>query len=110
MIRHEECVEAAAFQRLDEAYQMLEIEVGVGIGARYAPPRRVNADRAHERTEVELFGHARPFACIAPQIWTSVVTFQRPAFVPLVSEDVLSLKTAKAADFNVSRRRVRRGG
>ena len=37
MIGHEEGVELAALQRLGEALQMREIEIGVGKGAGIAP-------------------------------------------------------------------------
>ncbi len=54
MIRHEKGVELAALQGLGETLDVLEIEIGVGIGAGIAPPRGVNADRPHERAEPKL--------------------------------------------------------
>ncbi len=51
MIGHEPRVEPSALELLREADQVLQVEIGVGIGARIAPPRRMNAHRAHERAE-----------------------------------------------------------
>ena len=48
MVGHEERIEPATLQRLREADQMLEVEVGIGIGTRVAPPGGMDADRAHE--------------------------------------------------------------
>ena len=68
VIGHEESVELAALQGLGVGDQRLEIEVGVRRAARIAPGGGVDADRAHEGAEAELFlGHdlylapARPF-------------------------------------------------
>ena len=49
VIGHEERIEASAFERPGERDQMAEVEIGVGRAARIAPPRRMDADRAHER-------------------------------------------------------------
>ena len=54
MVRHEERVELSPLQGLGESLQVLEIEVGVGISAGVAPPRRMNADRPHERAKMQL--------------------------------------------------------
>ena len=43
--------EAALLQLLGEADQVLQVEVGVGVGAGIAPPGGMNADWAHERAE-----------------------------------------------------------
>src|SRR5271166_1164551 len=62
VVGHEEGVELPPFQRLDEALQMREVEVGVRVGARVAPCRGVDGGRAHEGAEMELAfgGHGRP--------------------------------------------------
>src|SRR5215469_18923572 len=62
MVGHEERIEPAALQRLDEALDMRKIEVGVRIGTGIAPGRGVDRGRAHEGTEVKpAFGsHGRP--------------------------------------------------
>ena len=54
MVRHEPGVKAAALQGLGKADQVLEIEIGVGIGAGVAPPGGVDADRAHECAQMQL--------------------------------------------------------
>ena len=54
MVGHEEGVELRRLQRLREALQMREIEIGVGIGARIAPGAGVKTDRAHEGAEPQL--------------------------------------------------------
>ena len=51
MVGHEPRVEAALLQLLGEADQVLQVEVGVGVGAGIAPPGGMNADWAHERAE-----------------------------------------------------------
>ena len=62
VVGHEERVELAALQRLREPREMLEIEVGVGIGAGIAPPRGVDPHRAHECPQPQHFPlrHALP--------------------------------------------------
>ncbi len=60
VIRHEEGVEPRALQGLDEAAQVLEVEVRIGIGAGIAPPGGMDADRAHERTQMKLLRHRSP--------------------------------------------------
>ena len=54
MVGHEPGVEPALFQLLREADQVLQVEVGVRIGAGIAPPGGMDADRAHERAEPQL--------------------------------------------------------
>ena len=54
MVGHEEGVELRRLQRLREALQMREVEVGVGIGAGIAPGAGVKTDRAHESAEPQL--------------------------------------------------------
>ena len=54
MVGHEERVEPAALQRLDEALDMREIEVGIRVGAGIAPGCRMDAGRPHEGAEMEL--------------------------------------------------------
>ena len=54
MVGHEEGVELAALQRLREALQVREVEVGVGKGAGIAPGAGVDADRAHEGAKMQL--------------------------------------------------------
>ena len=54
VIGHEEGVELAGFELLDQLLDVREIEVGVGPGARIAPRAGVNGDRPHERAELEL--------------------------------------------------------
>ncbi len=51
MVRHEPGVEPAALQGLRKAYQVLEVEIGVGISAGIAPPCGVDADRSHKRAQ-----------------------------------------------------------
>jgi len=58
VIGHEEGIELRTLQGPGEARQVREVEVGVCIRARVAPGARVNAHRAHERAELQLFtGH-----------------------------------------------------
>jgi hypothetical protein len=57
---HEKRVETASLQRLDEVDDVLQVEVGVGIGARITPPGGVESDRAHERTEMKVPDHRVP--------------------------------------------------
>ena len=54
VIGHEEGVELAGLQFLDQLLDMREIEVGVGPCARIAPRAGVNGDRPHKRAELEL--------------------------------------------------------
>jgi hypothetical protein len=56
MIGHEERIEAGAFERLHESLDMPEVEIGVGPRARKSPCACMQADRPHERAEVELSG------------------------------------------------------
>lgn len=51
MIGHEERIEAAAFERLCEGNDVLEVEVRVRGAARVAPPRRVYAHWPHKGAE-----------------------------------------------------------
>src|ERR1700693_2370793 len=57
MVRHEECVETASLERLGEVNEVLQVEVGVGVGTRIPPPGGMDSDRAHKRTEMKLLGH-----------------------------------------------------
>ncbi len=59
MVGHEEGVEPAALERLGEALEMREIEIGVRKGAGIAPGAGVDAGRPHERAEMQLaaLGH-----------------------------------------------------
>jgi hypothetical protein len=54
MIGHEEGVELSGLEFLDQALDMGEIEIGIRPGARIAPCAGMNADRPHERAELEL--------------------------------------------------------
>jgi hypothetical protein len=59
VVGHEERIELTAFQGLREAGDMAEIEIGIRIGARVAPPRGVYTDWTHEGTQpqLSLLGH-----------------------------------------------------
>jgi hypothetical protein len=54
MISHEEGVEFAGLELLDQLLDVGEIEVGVRPGAGVAPGAGVNRDRSHESAELEL--------------------------------------------------------
>ena len=54
VVGHEEGVELAGLELLDEALQMAEVEIGVRPGAGIAPGAGVDADRAHEGAELQL--------------------------------------------------------
>ena len=54
MVGHEKRIELGAFERLGEALEMVEIEVGVRKRARIAPSPGVDARRAHERAQMQL--------------------------------------------------------
>ena len=54
VVGHEEGVELAALQRLREALEMREVEVGVREGAGIAPGAGMDAGRAHEGAEPQL--------------------------------------------------------
>ena len=54
MIGHEECVELGALQRLREALEMGEIEIGIGKSAGIAPGAGMDGGRAHESAEMQL--------------------------------------------------------
>ena len=54
VVGHEERVEPAALQRLDEAFDVREVEVGVRVTARIAPGRGMDRGRPHEGAETEL--------------------------------------------------------
>ena len=56
-IADEKRIKPSALQRLDKAGKMLEVEIRVRIGARIAPPTRMDADRPHECAEMQLFDH-----------------------------------------------------
>ena len=51
---HEKGVELARLQLLGELYDMLKIEIGVGVGPGVAPRAGVDGDRPHEGAEVQL--------------------------------------------------------
>jgi hypothetical protein len=53
VVGHEEGVELRRLEGLGEAREMGEVEVGVRVAARVAPPGGVDADRAHEGAEVK---------------------------------------------------------
>src|SRR5215471_12096813 len=54
MIRHEEGVEFAAFERLREALDMREVEIGIRESAGIAPGAGMDGGRPHEGGEPEL--------------------------------------------------------
>src|SRR5262245_36502184 len=54
MIRHEEGVEFAAFERLREAFEMREVEIGIRESAGIAPGAGVDGGRPHEGAEPKL--------------------------------------------------------
>ena len=54
VVGHEERVEPAALQRLDEALDVREVEVGVRVRAGIAPGSGVDGGRPHEGAEMEL--------------------------------------------------------
>ena len=54
VIGHEEGVELAGLELLDQRLMCAEIEIGVGPGPGIAPGAGVDADRAHERAKLEL--------------------------------------------------------
>ena len=54
MIGHEEGVELAGLQFLDQLLDAREIEIGIGPGAGIAPRAGMNGNRPHERAELKL--------------------------------------------------------
>ena len=61
MVGHEERVELSALERPGETLEMLKVEVRVRVGARIAPPARMDSHRAHEGAEAQLpVGHWGP--------------------------------------------------
>src|SRR6266566_898073 len=62
MIGHEEGVEFAAFERLREALEMREVEIGVRESAGIAPGAGMDGGRPHEGAEPELtrWRHRQP--------------------------------------------------
>ena len=61
MVGHEERVELSALERPREALEMLKVEIRVRVGARIAPPARMDSHRAHEGAEAQLpVGHWGP--------------------------------------------------
>ncbi|GJE72971.1 hypothetical protein CHKEEEPN_4532 [Methylorubrum podarium] len=63
MVGHEEGVELGRLQGSGEAHEVVEVEVRVRKAAGIAPPRRVDADGAHEGAEMEVssgFAHGSP--------------------------------------------------
>ena len=57
MVRHEERIKPRLFQRLDETHEMLQVEVGVGVRSRIAPPGRMDGDRSHDGAKMKLLCH-----------------------------------------------------
>jgi hypothetical protein len=57
VVRHEERIEPGLFKSLDETYEMLQIEIGVGVGSRVAPPCRMDGDRTHDGAKMKLLRH-----------------------------------------------------
>ncbi len=59
MVGHEERVKFSTFQRLDETFEMRQVEIRVRKRAGVAPRPGVKADGTHERAEAQLtfFGH-----------------------------------------------------
>src|SRR6266478_1587016 len=62
VIRHEEGVEFAAFERLREAFEMREVEIGIRKSAGIAPGASMDGGRPHEGAEPELtrWRHRQP--------------------------------------------------
>ncbi len=88
MIGHEEGVELRRLQCLREAFEMCEIEIGVGIGSRIAPGACVKADGAHEGAEPQL-----PIFCHWKHLmWTSVAA-------PISVQDRTALPSWKGIPF-----------
>ena len=54
VIGHEEGVELAGLELLDQRLDVAEVEIGVRPGPGIAPGAGVDADRAHERAKLEL--------------------------------------------------------
>ena len=63
VVRHEKRIEARLFQRLDETHQVLQVEVGVGVRTRIAPPRRMDGYRTHDGAEMKLLRHGERSLC-----------------------------------------------
>ena len=78
MVGHEEGVELAALEGLREALEVGEVEIGVGERARVAPPRRMDADRAHEGAEPQLppIGHRNSVRPLHTLQWAIVLSIQ----------------------------------
>jgi hypothetical protein len=66
MVGHEEGVELAALERLREALDVREVEVGVGKGAGIAPGAGVDRGRAHERAQPQLTRCRHEMTPVAP--------------------------------------------
>src|SRR5262249_30530365 len=54
MVGHEEGVELAALESLNEALEVREIEVGIGVAAGIAPRPGMDAGGTHECAEAQL--------------------------------------------------------
>jgi hypothetical protein len=54
MIGHEEGVEFAAFERLREAFEVREVEIGIRESAGIAPSAGMDGGRPHEGSEPQL--------------------------------------------------------
>src|SRR3954447_8846805 len=75
MIGHEEGVELAGLEFLDQLLDMGEVEIGIRPGAGIAPRAGVDADRPHERAELELtFCHC----CILNFVIPGCASSRRP--------------------------------
>src|SRR5665213_2071684 len=74
MVGHEEGVEFAGFEFLDQLLDVSEVEIGVWPGAGIAPSAGVDGDRPHECTEPQLtFCH-----WICPVVvWTEIGSISR---------------------------------
>src|ERR1700761_720914 len=54
MVGHEESIEFAGFELLDQLLDVAKVEIGVGPRAGVPPRDGVDADRQHERAQLEL--------------------------------------------------------
>jgi len=52
-----ERIEPRLFKSLNKPHEVLQIEVGVGVSPRIAPPRGMDADRTHDGAEMKLLCH-----------------------------------------------------
>ena len=77
---------------------MLQVEIGVGIGARDSATRRMDADRAHEGAEMKLLGHRNSAAVASTNVDGRSRISTSAAFVP-------KARTANLRDFDLHRAR-----